>query len=420
MTLGTDPDDHPGEPALLRLLGPDGRAELTTSRWGRSPLLRTVDDRSGDTFADVLSLDAVDELVARRGLRAPFLRVARDGTTLPDREFTAGGGVGAGIADQVSDDRVRRLFADGATVVLQGLHRTWEPVRELSAALAAELGHPVQANAYVTPAQNQGFSAHYDVHDVFVLQVHGEKRWVVHEPVHTDPLRHQPWTDRCDDVAARATEAPYLETTLRPGDVLYLPRGWIHAARALGGVTTHLTLGVHQWTRHHLAEAVLDRARARAADDPQLRASLPVGTGFAELGPVAQEIEAAREVLVRAVRDLPAADVLRVLRAQERAAQRPEPLGPLAQAASADDLTPDGTLRLRRGLMVDLLPGVDGDVSVSSRAGRFVLPATHLPGLRDLLERGRVPVGDLADDPSEALGLARLLLRHGVVVVEHG
>ena len=133
-----------------------------------------------------------------------------------EKEFTAGGGIGAGIGDQVSEDKLLRLFADGATIVLQGLHRTWAPVRELSQGLAADLGHPVQVNAYITPPQNQGFSDHYDVHDVFVLQVHGEKQWSLREPVLDHPLRDQPWGERSAEVGARAGEPAHLETTLRP------------------------------------------------------------------------------------------------------------------------------------------------------------------------------------------------------------
>ena len=89
-------------------------------------------------------------------------------------------------------------------MVLQGLHRVWPPIIELCQQLAAELGHPVQANAYVTPPQNQGFSNHYDVHDVFVLQIEGEKRWQIHAPVLEAPLRDQPWNDRRAAVAERA------------------------------------------------------------------------------------------------------------------------------------------------------------------------------------------------------------------------
>src|SRR6266496_5905184 len=102
---------------------------------------------------------------------------------------------------------------------------TWPPLVTFGSQLAAELGHPVQVNAYVTPPQNQGFAPHYDVHDVFVLQVAGRKRWRVHEPVLADPLGDQPWEQRRGAVAAQASEAPVLDELLEPGDALYLPRG---------------------------------------------------------------------------------------------------------------------------------------------------------------------------------------------------
>ena len=171
------------------------------------------------------------------------------------------------------DDRVAELFADGSTVVLQALHRTHAPIARFAADLSADLGHPVQVNAYVTPPQNQGFSSHYDVHDVFVLQVAGEKRWRLHAPVVTDPLRDDPWTDHRAAVEARAAEEPYLEAVLRPGDALYLPRGWLHAATALGEVSAHLTVGVHVLTRAALVEqlAAAGPRRPRAARDAAAR-----------------------------------------------------------------------------------------------------------------------------------------------------
>ena len=199
--------------------------------------------------------------------------MAKGGSTLGDQAFTAPGGIGAGVADQVSDDKLVRLFADGSTLVLQGLHRVWPPIIAFCQQLAAELGHPVQANAYVTPPQNQGFSNHYDVHDVFVLQIAGEKRWQIHAPVLESPLRDQPWTDRRAAVERRAEEEPLIETVLRPGDCLYLPRGFLHAAKALGGVTSHLTLGVHSWTRYALAEQLLAQALRAVGADPGGRRS---------------------------------------------------------------------------------------------------------------------------------------------------
>ena len=134
---------------LARLIAVD-RDLFADQYWGQQPLLSPAADLPAG-FTELLDADAIDELVSQRGLRTPFLRVAKNGTTLADKAFTAPGGVGAGIADQVSDDRLVRLFADGSTLVLQALHRVWPPILEFCQQLAAELGHPVQANAYVTP-----------------------------------------------------------------------------------------------------------------------------------------------------------------------------------------------------------------------------------------------------------------------------
>ena len=77
--------------------------------------------------------------------------------------------------------KVLDLFEQGASVVLQGLQRYWPPLTDLCAELEAELGHPCQANAYLTPPGSQGFAVHSDSHDVFVFQTHGTKLWEVHE-----------------------------------------------------------------------------------------------------------------------------------------------------------------------------------------------------------------------------------------------
>ena len=64
----------------------------------------------------------------------------------------------------------------------------------------------MQINAYITPPENQGFAAHYDTHDVFVLQVAGSKRWTIHAPVLEHPLPGQTWEQRKPAVAARAKQ----------------------------------------------------------------------------------------------------------------------------------------------------------------------------------------------------------------------
>jgi hypothetical protein len=398
-----------GRPALQCLV-PLSLEEFAREHWSRAPLVTRAADLPGGT-PELFGEEAVDELLSRRGLRVPFLRVARDGRTLGDREFTQGGGVGATVADQVSDDRLMRLFADGATIVLQGLHRTWGPLIDFTQALAADLGHPVQANAYVTPSQNTGFSDHYDVHDVFVLQVAGRKRWRLRPPVVEAPLRDDPWTDHRASVEAAGTAAPSHEFTLSPGDVLYLPRGWIHSATALGGVSTHLTLGVHVWTRRHLADGIMAAAVARASRDERMRASLAVSPGGLDRDALRPEVEQVREELVRALRETDPDAVLDDLDRRHRAAQRPAPLGPLAQVAAADHLDKETTLRLRDHVAARLVAGAEGALMVRSRVPDVVVSADEVEALKALLQ-GRELTG-----AAIGIDLARRLLLAGLVVV---
>ena len=302
----------PGRPVALRRaeqvlprLVAVGLDEFAADYWGRRALLSRADELPGDGFADLLSADDIDELVSdSRAADARSCGSPRRGRPWPTRRSPRPAGSAPRIADQVSDDRLTRLFADGSTIVLQALHRSWPPVLEFCQELAAELGHPVQANAYITPPQNQGFSDHYDVHDVFVLQLVGEKRWLIHEPVLESPLRDQPWTDRRAAVERRAAERPVIETVLRPGDCLYLPRGFLHAAQALGGITTHLTIGVHVWTAYALAERWCSRHStvAGTGERPWLPAT---GRRVHRHRDRGRHLSAVRDALIAAIRTMP-------------------------------------------------------------------------------------------------------------------
>jgi bifunctional lysine-specific demethylase and histidyl-hydroxylase NO66 len=397
-------------PVLDRLIAVD-RDQFASQYWGQQPLLSPAVQLSADGFSELLDADAIDELVSTRGLRTPFLRVAKNGTTLADKAFTAPGGAGAGIADQVSDDKLVRLFADGSTLVLQGLHRIWPPILEFCQRLAAELGHPVQANAYVTPPQNQGFSAHYDVHDVFVLQIEGEKRWRISRPVLESPLRDQPWSDRQAQVEEAAQEPPLLEASLRPGDCLYLPRGYLHSATALGGVSIHLTLGVHVWTRYALAEQLMHQALQTLADNPAVRGSLGLGVHVAEPGVMRQDIELVTAALADAVLHADLDQLAEALIRSARSNQRAAPIGPLKQLHDANGLTTDTQIMLRQHLLASVEHS-GADILLRSRAGEMKLTEGDVAPLKTMLTTGVAKAGDLG------LDLARRLLLAGLAAVE--
>jgi len=414
---GAAPD--PGGPAsdrftaLRRCIASD-TATFAATHWGRAPLLTRQGELDRD-FTELLDAAAIDELVSRRGLRTPFLRMAKDGTVLAAARFTRGGGAGAGVTDQAADDRILTELGGGSTLVLQGLHRTWPPLVDFATDLAAELGHPVQVNAYITPPENRGFAAHYDVHDVFVLQDGGHKRWHVHEPVVRNPLPDQPWQQHRAAVASRAAEQPLIDVVLEPGDSLYLPRGYLHSADALGEISIHLTVGIHPVTRHHLVQQLIARAR----DDPALRTSLPMGVDLGDSQVLAPELSATVSALAAHLASAAGSASVEAVAAgvadEVTTQTRPAPLGPLAQLQAVETLGPETVLQLRRGLRCRIarrggelqLRLLDRTIELAISAenavkavltGELLTPAT-LPGL----------------DADEQLALARRLLREGVL-----
>ncbi|MEV6634533.1 cupin domain-containing protein [Actinoplanes sp. NPDC051470] len=397
---------------LSRIISTDPD-KFADAYWGRQPLLSRAGELPGGGFTDLFSPADADELISRRGLRTPFLRVADRGTVLPATRFTGPGGLGAEVGDQVADDKILRLYADGATLVFQGLHRIWPPLIEFIQELGAELNQPLQVNAYLTPPGNQGFATHYDTHDVFVLQVDGTKRWIIHEPVISEPLERQAWGERRDEVTATASGASALDVVLRPGDALYLPRGWLHAASAQDARSLHLTIGIRAFTRYTIVEELL----RLAASDQRLRATLPYGldlTDPAAIGPALADTVAALQEW------LPTADPEEVadgLRERVWPAARPAPIAPLSQLDFAEALTPDDLVRARHGLRWRLAE--DGAEHVvlrlSGRTLRF--PAYCATALRMVLSGEPYRVGDLPlDDDADRLVLARRLLKEAVIV----
>lgn len=184
---------------------------------------------------------AAGAVIDERLVGVPLDGDVEDGALpLPTRTVTAGN---RRIGDLVDTDALAAQYADGTTLVLQSLHRLHPPVARFGRQLAAELGHATQRNAYLTPAgEHQGLDFHHDTHDVFVLQVSGRRRWVVHEPVVRLPLASQP------ESGARLVPAgakPLLDVELEAGDTRYLPRGYVRAALTpTGEHSVHLTVGV--------------------------------------------------------------------------------------------------------------------------------------------------------------------------------
>jgi hypothetical protein len=371
--------------------------------WGREPFLHR---RVGARFDDLLSLEDVDHLVTGTLLRLPVVRLVKDGRPLPPSSYTRTITVGARrVPETIRPERVLAAFADGATIVLQVLHRAWTPVARFCRELELAMTHPVQANAYVTPASSRGFSVHQDEHDVFVLQTHGRKAWRVYPRV-----GYGDEEPRTLDKAAPG--APVLEEELRPGDALYIPRGFPHDAVARDEVSVHLTVGIQARTWMDVWRHVM-----RGADDhPAFRDPLPLRFA-ANAGSLAEEMAARSDELARWLEKSVGPDAAASFARDYWTRRRPILDGQLLQVAALDRIGPDTPLRLRAASIFDV--AVEGEEAIVRLGNRELrMPAFVEAALRYIAESpGRFAPSDLPGglDHESRLVLVKRLVREGAL-----
>jgi bifunctional lysine-specific demethylase and histidyl-hydroxylase NO66 len=236
-------------------------------------------------FDDLLSESDLERLVCSTAIRYPAIRLVRGGRQLAVREFASDVSWRPPFADVADVPSILAEWEAGATIVLQALHVNWHPLAVFCRLLEEALGYAVQANAYYTPRGSQGFAVHHDTHDVLVLQVAGEKRWSLYEPVLELPLKHQRYSAALGDHGE-----PTDDVVLRAGDTLYLPRGWLHEAATSETDSLHLTIGIAAHTWLDGAKAALDGFE----DELAFRRGVGQGDGDGLVQALAEELEPER------------------------------------------------------------------------------------------------------------------------------
>jgi ribosomal protein L16 Arg81 hydroxylase len=382
--------------ALDRCIEPVEAQRFLDEYWETKPLLVPRDEEG--RFLDLLSIAEVELRVAAGGLRWPAFRVVKEGEKIvladyaEDIPWSPKPFTGSARVERIAEE-----FEGGATIVLQALQLQHPPLAEFCRDLEAELGHAVQANAYYTPASAQGFAVHHDTHDVFCLQVEGEKRWLVYPPVLELPLKHQKYVPEMGPPGEHV-----LDVTMRAGDMLYLPRGWLHQAMTSDTASLHLTIGVNVFTWRDAVREALDEA---AREDVKLRRGVP---------PDGRSPDGLLEALEARL----ASDA--VLSRRRRSfvnTRRPIRDDAFDQLRALDELDLDTPLERRRTVIADLSEAEDG-LRLSFEGRELTLPAFLRDDLEFLLETDEAfRAGDLPGrlDDEGRLVLVRRLVREGLL-----
>lgn len=218
--------------ALRALFHPHEPEQFVEAARANKRLFLSTDRAS--VFADLLPWPSIAPLISIEGLIAGKIRAMRQGRDLPLEMLTA-----------VSDSKGRRVLApdvlqqlchQGLSLILNSIDSRVPAIEAMNAMIERYLRCRTFTNAYISFRRDSAFKAHYDNHNVLILQIHGSKRWWCHGQVDRLPVRNRSFT-RLDQLPSAE-----WEHVLEPGDMLFIPRGDVHHAQVEDENSVHLTV----------------------------------------------------------------------------------------------------------------------------------------------------------------------------------
>lgn len=208
------------------------------NNWLKQPLYAPNPEEDRETY---ISVEELDDYFNIGHLTYPTVDViGGEGTTVGGDEL---------LYDQnmyrsafINKRKLYEQFYDGRSIVINYGHLAFPKLNKLVEEFQREFQTPVHTNIYITPSNSSGFAPHFDGHEVFVLQVHGTKRWHIYDKPYDDCNRSQMPREKSKEYA---DSEPVHDLILYPGDVLYVPKGVVHKAHTEDHDSIHITLGIN-------------------------------------------------------------------------------------------------------------------------------------------------------------------------------
>lgn len=154
---------------------------------------------------------------------------------------------------KVDHTRMSFLHQNNFTFYLKKVEKYFSEIEHFVKELEREL-YPfkIQTNLFMSCANHIGLLPHFDCHDIFVLQLHGQKNWKCWQGFVQNMDYERPLdSDLKKALVISEKMNPILDYNLSPNELMYLPRGVIHAPYPVTN-STHLTF----WLKSPLVENI--------------------------------------------------------------------------------------------------------------------------------------------------------------------
>lgn len=156
------------------------------------------------------------------------------------------------LDDTEASANLAQAFLKGNSLVWNHADTLTAPLASLCNDLQKSFPH-AYANVYLTPPDSQTAPPHSDDRDVWVIQLYGEKEWTVYRniPIAYPYPHEQVGKDDRLPVPEEVLNGPSFNLTLKKGNVLYMPRGYVHEAHSTQHTSSlHATIAfaTQDWT----------------------------------------------------------------------------------------------------------------------------------------------------------------------------
>lgn len=236
---------------LQKILQPYSLDRFLSENWTKQGIL--IPSEHPDKFQDLFSWQHLNDLL---NYHKPELRFVKNGQVLPP----------------CKPKEWAKLCREGASLAINHVNEHLPVLSELTWGMQEELGHSaIHANIYCSWPSHQGFKIHYDAHEVLVMQIHGQKEWFVFE----DTFKY-PYRDEKSEYHKPPEGKPYINCILKPGDLLYIPRGHWHYAIAREEPSLHLTLGIRCFTGRDVLKWLFEIVQKNLQEEETWRQNLPL------------------------------------------------------------------------------------------------------------------------------------------------
>ncbi len=386
---------------LEQVISPISPKVFFRSYWEKKPLV--INRRNPNYYKELLTLEDIDQVITSMNLPFPEIELTNAKEAISRNQYTRGN-------NRIDVAKLYDLFANGATVILPHLHRRLPGLAAFCRGMEHDFSMPYQTNIYLTPENAQGFRTHYDTHDVFVLQIAGTKSWRIYNTPVDLPHRGQRFV---------AEDTPKGEVTqtfkLKPGDMVYIPRGIMHDADAQKqkGTSLHITVGAlaYTWT-----DLMLEAMSTVSLKNSDFRRSLPIG--YAKPGYRRTKAKEEFKSLVRKfATSADFEEALDQFADRITAGHRPVLSGQMAQVEQLAALSVKSVIQPRPALIYNMLRG-NGQFVISISGKEIAFPSFAGSAVRYALSTKRYRIGDLPGDLDDEgkVTLITRLVREGLVM----